>query len=75
MGGGWLPYWGDFKVWYPTTDFESDHLFDFISTQGIQYWYQGQGEAWYGTAVAEEIFSKEVLLYEEDGVRIYKTIE
>lgn len=69
-GGGWLPYWGDFEICFPETVQESENLPDYMTKQGAQYWYQGQGQSWYDGDLVQAVFKDGVVLFDNGAVRI-----
>lgn len=71
-GGGWLPYWGTFETHFPETDEERNNMAEYISENHIQYYFQGQGEAWFLGEEMEQMLQSGQLLFDQEGVRIYQ---
>jgi len=72
--GGWLPYWGDFHVWYPKNNEECNNASELIRTENVQYWYQGQGVSCFENDLAEGYFRNGSVIFDDNDVRIIKIV-
>lgn len=74
-GGGWLPYWNDFKVIIPQTEEERNDLYKFIEKNDIQYYFQGNGEYSAQEDPLTQIENQLNLIYEFEGMNIFKIVD